>query len=66
MTMPTPSNDEVRQEVRQWLADHWDPAIPARQWGAMVVDSGWACPTWSPSWFGKGLPATSPEALCVR
>ncbi len=48
--------DDVRDEVRTWLAEHWDPERPLADWRQIVVDSGWACPTWPVQWYGKGLP----------
>ncbi len=45
----------VRAEVRQWLADNWDPERPLAEWRSVVVDSGWACPSWPVEWLGRGL-----------
>jgi alkylation response protein AidB-like acyl-CoA dehydrogenase len=44
----------VRDEVRAWLAEHWDPSQPGREWVTTVVDAGWAVPTWPQRWFGRG------------
>ncbi|HTN78223.1 MAG TPA: acyl-CoA dehydrogenase family protein [Acidimicrobiales bacterium] len=55
--MPEP--DEVRDEVRQWLSDHWDPDLSLIAWRTLLADSGWACPSWPEEWYGKGLPAWS-------
>ncbi len=49
------SEDEVRTEVREWLAAHWDPAIDRSRWAHVVVDAGWAVPSWEPQWWGRGL-----------
>ena len=46
---------QVRAEVRQWLADHWQPDLPLSQWRGLLADSGWACPTWPQRWCGRGL-----------
>ncbi|HMK12514.1 MAG TPA: acyl-CoA dehydrogenase family protein [Acidimicrobiales bacterium] len=51
--------DEVRDEVRQWLTDHWDPELSLVAWRTLLADSGWACPSWPEEWYGKGLPAWS-------
>ena len=45
----------VRAEVRQWLADTWDPDFPREAWHRLVIESGWAAPTWPVEWFGRGL-----------
>jgi alkylation response protein AidB-like acyl-CoA dehydrogenase len=50
-----PTETEVRDEVRGWLDANWDPERPIREWREILVDSGWACPTWPQEWFGKGL-----------
>ncbi len=45
----------VREDVRQWLAENWDRDIDPDRWLRLVVDSGWAAPSWPTRWFGKGL-----------
>jgi alkylation response protein AidB-like acyl-CoA dehydrogenase len=50
------TEDLVRDEVRTWLADNWDPDITVAEWWDRLCDSGWAMPTWPEEWFGKGLP----------
>ena len=49
------AEDEVRAEVRAWLAEHWDEDLPLREWRALLAESGWGCPAWPVEWFGKGL-----------
>ena len=46
---------DVGQEVRAWLAEHWEPGTDPRQFLAQVVDAGWAVPSWPTEWFGRGL-----------
>ena len=45
----------VRNEAREWLAEHWDPERPLREWRELLVDSGWAAPTWPVELYGRGL-----------
>ncbi len=52
--MSTP--DVVRQDVKQWLADNWDPDLALLDWRRKLVESGWATPTWPADWYGRGLP----------
>ena len=52
----------LRAEARTWLAEHHRPAIPAAEWLALVVDGGWAAPSWPTEWFGKGA---APDAARV-
>lgn len=49
------SDQRIRDEVRAWLDESWDPERGVREWREILVDSGWACPTWPVEWFGKGL-----------
>lgn len=51
------NDTEVRAEAREWIAQNWNPDMPLLDWRTLLVDSGWAVPSWSPRWFGKGLPA---------
>ncbi len=46
----------VRREVRQWIAEHWDPGLSLAEWRALLADSGWACPSWPRAWCGRSLP----------
>ena len=55
-------NDEheaVRQEVRSWLHEHWDPERPLLEWRSLLADAGWGCPTWPADTFGRGLDAAA-------
>ncbi len=47
--------EAVRAEVRSWLAEHWDPKRDTREWRGLVVDAGWAYPSWPAGWYGRGL-----------
>ena len=38
MTDDTMTDDRVRTEVRQWLADNWDPGMDRGQWSRQVFD----------------------------
>ncbi len=46
------TDDEVRDEVRRWLADNWDASLDRGQWAQLVFDAGWAVPSWEPQWWG--------------
>ena len=54
----TPTQADVVDEVRAWLAAHWDPELPLADWRATLADSGWACPSWPRQWYGRGLPVS--------
>ncbi len=53
--MPNLTEADVRSEVQDWLSSNWDPERGIREWREVLVDSGWACPSWPAEWFGKGL-----------
>ena len=56
----------LRAEVGQWLKQHWsglpaearwERATPERiAWLDLVLEAGYAVPTWGPDWYGRGLP----------
>jgi alkylation response protein AidB-like acyl-CoA dehydrogenase len=48
--------DQVRADLREWLAANWDPELSLAQWRARLADSGWAAPAWPREWGGRSLP----------
>jgi alkylation response protein AidB-like acyl-CoA dehydrogenase len=52
----------VAAAVDGWLTRNWRPGIPRREWLELVVDSGWAAPSWPREWHGLGL---APELTSV-
>ncbi|MGP4058189.1 acyl-CoA dehydrogenase family protein [Mycobacterium sp. 4D054] len=63
-----PGSDELRAEVRQWLAQNWtgvtlpksdDPWVspPERiAWLDKVVEAGYGAPTYPTEWYGRAYP----------
>jgi alkylation response protein AidB-like acyl-CoA dehydrogenase len=47
--------DTVRAEARAWFESNWDPDLSLGEWWERLAQSGWAFPTWSPDWYGRGL-----------
>ena len=47
--------NELRDEVRNWLAANWNPGVDRANWANLVVEAGWAVPSWEPEWYGRGL-----------
>lgn len=47
----------IAQEVSDWFEQNWDPSISLIEWRTRLLESGWAVPSWSTDWFGRGLPA---------
>jgi alkylation response protein AidB-like acyl-CoA dehydrogenase len=59
-------DDDLREEVRSWLAANWAPGEKGRAaagapvgatqaWLAKVVDARWAVPRWPREWYGREL-----------
>ena len=53
----------VREEVRAWLDEHWDPNRSLREWRELLADSGWGLPAWPRQWCGRGLPVGLADAV---
>ena len=41
----------------EWFKSAWDPELPLVEWRMLLLESGWAVPSWPVEWFGRGLPA---------
>jgi alkylation response protein AidB-like acyl-CoA dehydrogenase len=55
--------DQVRAELAGWVGQHWDPDMALRAWRELLLESGWAAPSWPRRWHGRGLPAWSDEVV---
>src|ERR1700683_2249947 len=53
--MSNVSEEQVRTEVRAWLAGNWDPEMSLVAWRSKLADSGWGMPQWPTQWHGRGL-----------
>lgn len=54
-----PGESAVRADARSWFADNWDPDLTLGEWWDRLGRSGWGFPTWSPQWYGRGLPSSA-------
>jgi alkylation response protein AidB-like acyl-CoA dehydrogenase len=54
-----PSSDLVtfQSDVRAWLRTNWRPDRPRREWLELVLDAGYAVPTWPTAWHGMAASA---------
>ena len=52
--MSEPTEQEVREDVRAWLQENWDPNLGLVEWRNKLIDSGWGAPTFPVEWYGKG------------
>lgn len=65
--MPTPELelelDAFSGEVSRWLDANWRADRSKREWLELVVDAGYAVPTWPRAWYGLGLTAAHSDAV---
>ena len=52
--MADPTPEQVRDEVRAWLAESWDPDLTVAEWWDRLARSGYAAPTFPETHYGKG------------
>src|SRR4051812_32589958 len=50
-----PDSGSLRAQVRDWLEANYRPDRPRREWLELVVDRGYAVPTWPREWYGLDL-----------
>jgi alkylation response protein AidB-like acyl-CoA dehydrogenase len=55
--------EELRAEVRSWIAGNWDLDITVRQWWARLFDAGLAVPTWPAEYGGRSLPGSMQRVI---
>jgi len=60
------TDDDVRAEVRGWLADNVDPALGRADWSQKVFDAGWSAPSWEPAWGGRGLSSAQSRIVAAE
>ena len=58
------SLDDLSREVASWLDANWNPNLPKAQWQSLVIDAGWAAPTWTEPTYGRS--ATSDQAKVIH
>ena len=51
------TEQQVVEQVLDWFHEAWDPDVSLLEWRERLVESGWAVPSWSTDWYGRGLPA---------
>jgi len=59
----TMTDQEIRDAIRAFVAEAYDPAITLAVWWDRLADSGWAVPTWPEEWLGKGLPGAAARTV---
>lgn len=57
---------DLREEVRTWLSENWDPEISVKEWWQRTADAGWQFPTWPEGLGGRGLTAAEGRAVSAE
>jgi alkylation response protein AidB-like acyl-CoA dehydrogenase len=52
--------------VRRWTKAHWDPSLSLRVWRTLLLNSGWAVPSWPERWYGRALPAWADAVVATE
>jgi alkylation response protein AidB-like acyl-CoA dehydrogenase len=60
------SPELIRAELTAWVHEHWDPDLSLHDWRALLLDAGWAVPSWPQRWYGRGLPAWAEELVSAE
>ncbi|MGF1596291.1 MAG: acyl-CoA dehydrogenase family protein [Acidimicrobiales bacterium] len=60
------SADDVRDEARTWLEEHWDPNRSVVDWRNLLADTGWGTPSWPVDWHGRGLPPSMDPVVAAE
>jgi alkylation response protein AidB-like acyl-CoA dehydrogenase len=55
--------DRIRAELAGWVAEHWNPDMPLREWRELLAESGWGAPSWPERWGGRGWPAWTDDLV---
>ena len=51
----TATHDDLRDELRSWLEENWDPDLTVGDWWERLGLAGWVAPAWPSAWFGRDL-----------
>jgi alkylation response protein AidB-like acyl-CoA dehydrogenase len=49
------TTSSLERELRDWLAENWDPDLTVGEWWDRLGNAGWSAPTWPVAWYGKGV-----------
>jgi alkylation response protein AidB-like acyl-CoA dehydrogenase len=58
--------DAIQTEVGAWLDANWRPGRPKQEWLELVVDAGYAVPTWPQQWFGRELDSDAGAVIAAE
>jgi alkylation response protein AidB-like acyl-CoA dehydrogenase len=60
------SSGQIKAELAGWVAQHWNPDMPLREWRELLADAGWAAPSWPRRWYGRGWPAWTDDLVAAE
>ncbi|NKB99949.1 MAG: acyl-CoA dehydrogenase [Pseudomonadales bacterium] len=52
---PNLSYDEIYRDADAWLRENWDPERGLAAWREILVEGGWAAPTWPEEYYGRNF-----------
>ena len=55
----------IEAGVTAWLDANWRPDRPKREWLELVVDAGYAVPTWPRQWYGRELDSDAAAVIAA-
>src|SRR4051794_12337420 len=55
-------DDEIRIEVKEWLAGNWSTDLTLREWWRRLADSRLSVPSW-PEPYGRGMSTRQARAV---
>ncbi len=58
--------EALQAELAGWVGEHWDPDRPLRDWRELLLEAGWAVPSWPRRWHGRGLPGWADELVAAE
>jgi alkylation response protein AidB-like acyl-CoA dehydrogenase len=53
----------IREEAQRWFEENWDPDLDLASWWERLAESGYAVPTWSADWYGRGFTSRQVAAI---
>jgi alkylation response protein AidB-like acyl-CoA dehydrogenase len=62
-TRSTLTEQSLRSDVGAWVRTNWDPSLSLRAWRELLVNSGWAVPSWPERWYGKAMPPWADDVV---
>jgi alkylation response protein AidB-like acyl-CoA dehydrogenase len=60
---PNLSYDEIYKEVDAWLTENWHPSQGLAAWREVLVEGGWAAPTWPEEYYGRNFSLDQTDAV---